>query len=80
MRLGRFLQGVACVALLACLHLALQATPLLGAEWSRSRLLYAGSGALTALVLLALGSALRALARIEARLGTSPDGERRPPD
>lgn len=77
MKLGRFLQVVALLALLACLTLALQATPLLGEGWSRARILYAGSGMVTALALLALGSTLRALARIEARLAHLPAAPRR---
>lgn len=52
----RALQAVAVVALLACLDLALKATPLAGEGWNAGRLLYAGSGAVTALALFALGA------------------------
>ncbi len=52
----RALQGIAIAALVACIDLALWATPVLGAEWNPGRLLYAGSGMVTALTLFALGA------------------------
>lgn len=52
----RTLQVIAVVALIACLDLALKATPVLGPEWNPGRLLYAGSGMVTALTLFALGA------------------------
>lgn len=52
----RTLQVIAVVALIACLDLALKATPVLGPEWNLGRLLYAGSGMVTALTLFALGA------------------------
>lgn len=64
--LFRVMQGVGVVALLGCAVLALQATPLLGAEWSRARLLYAAAGAVSALSLLAIGSIGLTLRRLEA--------------
>lgn len=82
MILHRALQIFGIAALLACAHLAWQASPLGGEGWSRPRMLYAMAGAVSALALIAvggLGVALRrqqgeldairaALARIEARL------------
>jgi hypothetical protein len=72
----RTLQGVGVAGVIACLVLALQATPLLGAGWNRARLLYGLAGALPALTLIAIGEIgctvrrLRiVLARIERRLG-----------
>jgi hypothetical protein len=64
--LFRFLQGVGVAALLGCALLALQGTPLLGPEWSRARILYAGAGAVSALTLLAMGTLGRMLRRVEA--------------
>lgn len=64
--LFRFLQGVSLLALLGCALLALQGTPLLGPEWSRARILYAGAGAVSALSLLAIGRIGLMVARLEA--------------
>jgi len=73
--LYRFLQAFGVAALLACLHLAWGATPWGGEEWSRARLLYAGTGMVSALTLIAIGAlgvaardARARLARIEAVL------------
>lgn len=52
----RILQGIAFLALLACLDLATKATPLRGDAWAAGRLLYAGSGMVTALTLFALAA------------------------
>jgi hypothetical protein len=52
----RLLQGIAFLALLACLDLATKATPLRGDVWNAGRLLYAGSGMVTALTLFALAA------------------------
>lgn len=52
----RVLQAVAALALLACLDLALKASPLGGEGWNPGRLLYAGSGMVTALTLFALAA------------------------
>jgi hypothetical protein len=60
--LWRVLQAVGVLGILACGHLAWQATPWGGEGWARGRLLYAGAGAIPALALLgiaALGLALR---------------------
>lgn len=62
MILWRILQAVGVAGILACGHLAWQATPWGGEGWARGRLLYAGAGAIPALALLgiaALGLALR---------------------
>lgn len=67
----RVLQAVAALALLACLDLALKATPLRGEAWNAGRLLYAGSGMVTALTLFALaaiGIGQRRLAERLARI------------
>jgi hypothetical protein len=64
--LFRILQGVGIAALLGCAVLALQGTPLLGPEWSRARILYAGAGAVSALSLLAMGRIGLMLRRMEA--------------
>jgi hypothetical protein len=78
----RALQVIGGAGVIACLVLALQATPVLGAGWNRARLLYGLAGALPALTLIAIGeigTMLRrvrmalarneaALARIEKRL------------
>ncbi|MFH5925600.1 hypothetical protein [Roseomonas xinghualingensis] len=64
--LFRILQGVGIAALLGCAVLALQGTPLLGPEWSRARILYAGAGAVSALTLLAMGTLGQMVRRIEA--------------
>ncbi|WP_426954954.1 hypothetical protein [Muricoccus radiodurans] len=55
MTLFRVVQAIGVLALAGCAVLALQGTPLLGPEWSRARVLYAGAGAVSALSLLALG-------------------------
>ena len=54
--LFRVLQAIGILALLGCAVLALQGTPILGPEWSRARVLYAGAGAVSALTLLAMGT------------------------
>lgn len=83
MILWRAMQVVGVLGILACAHLAWQATPWGGEGWARGRLLYAGAGAIPALALLgiaAIGQALRRqaaeieslkamLARIERRSG-----------
>ncbi len=75
MILHRTLQILGTLALLACFELAWGASPWGGDGWSRSRMLYAGAGAVSSLALIAIGGlgiALRrqgeALARIEAAL------------
>jgi hypothetical protein len=72
----RILQGIAFLALVACIDLATKATPLRGEGWNAGRLLYAGSGMVTALTLFALAAIgigqqriRKALERIEAALG-----------
>ena len=72
--LFRVMQAVGIAALLGCALLALQATPLLGAEWSRARILYAAAGAISALSLLAIGRIGLMLRRIEAALAARIDG------
>jgi hypothetical protein len=52
----RALQVVAGIAFIACIDLALKATPVRGDEWNAGRLLYAGSGMVTALTLFALAA------------------------
>jgi hypothetical protein len=71
----RVLQGIAVLALVACIDLATKATPLRGEGWNAGRLLYAGSGMVTALTLFALAAIgigqqrlRRAIERIEATL------------
>jgi len=71
----RILQGIAVLALVACIDLATKATPLRGEGWNAGRLLYAGSGMVTALTLFALAAIgigqqrlRRAIERIEAAL------------
>lgn len=62
MILWRILQAVGVVGILACGHLAWQASPWGGEGWNRARLLYAGAGAIPALALIgiaAVGVALR---------------------
>jgi hypothetical protein len=62
MILWRILQAVGVAGILACGHLAWQASPWGGEGWNRARLLYAGAGAIPALALIgiaALGVALR---------------------
>lgn len=75
MILWRALQLVAALALIACLDLALKASPLGGEGWNPGRLLYAGSGMITALSLFALAAIgigqrrlVERLARIEQAL------------
>lgn len=69
MILHRALQGFGLVALLMCLHLAWGATPWGGEGWSRSRMLYAMAGAVSAMALVAIGGLGLALRRAEARAG-----------
>jgi hypothetical protein len=83
MILIRLMQVVGIAGILACAHLAWQATPWGGDGWARGRMLYAWAGAIPALGLIglaALGMRLRqqaeeiallkaALDRIEKRLG-----------
>ena len=71
----RILQGIAVLALVACIDLATKATPLRGEGWNAGRLLYAGSGMVTALTLFALAAIgigqqrlRKAIERIEATL------------
>jgi hypothetical protein len=64
----RVLQVVAVLALLACLDLALKASPLGGEGWNPGRLLYAGSGMVTALTLFALAAIGIAQRRLADRL------------
>lgn len=52
----RALQVIAAIAFVACIDLALKATPVRGDEWNAGRLLYAGSGMVTALTLFALAA------------------------
>jgi hypothetical protein len=75
----RVLQVIAAIAFIACIDLALKATPLRGEAWNAGRLLYAGSGMVTALTLFALaalGIGQRRLgerlAEIARRLDTKP--------
>lgn len=82
MILIRIMQVFGIAGILACAHLAWQATPWGGEGWNRGRMLYAWAGAIPALGLIglaALGARLRrqaeeietlkaALARIEKRL------------
>jgi hypothetical protein len=72
----RALQVVGVAGVIACLVLVLKATPLLGTEWVRARVLYGLAGMLPALALIAIGEIgctvrrLRiVLARVEKRLG-----------
>lgn len=83
MILIRLMQVVGIAGILACAHLAWQATPWGGDGWARGRMLYAWAGAIPALGLIglaALGMRLRqqaeeiallkaTLDRIEKRLG-----------
>jgi len=64
----RLLQAVAVAAIVACIDLALRATPLLGTQWNPGRLLYAGSGIVTALTLFALGAIGIGQRRLAAKL------------
>ena len=63
MILFRVLQVVGVAGILACGHLAWQATPWGGEGWARARLLYAGAGAIPALALLGIASLGMALRR-----------------
>ncbi|MCB4823389.1 hypothetical protein [Roseicella aerolata] len=67
MVLHRLLQGIGIIALLFCADLAWGATPWGGEGWSRARLLYAGTGAVSALALVAIGGIGLALQRAEAQ-------------
>jgi hypothetical protein len=67
MILHRALQAIGALALVMCAGLAWGATPWGGGEWSRARLLYAGAGAVPALVLIAVGGLGVALRRAERR-------------
>ena len=83
MILIRIMQVIGVAGILACAHLAWQATPWGGDGWARGRMLYAWAGAIPALGLIglaALGMRLRqqaeeiallkaTLDRIEKRLG-----------
>ncbi len=64
----RVLQAIAFLALIACLDLATKATPLRGEEWNAGRLLYAGSGMVTALTLFALAALGIGQARLREQL------------
>jgi hypothetical protein len=64
----RVLQVIAALALLACLDLATKATPLRGEGWNAGRLLYAGSGMVTALTLFALAAIGIGQQRLKAQL------------
>jgi hypothetical protein len=68
MILWRALQVVAVIALIACLDLALKASPLRGEGWNAGRLLYAGSGIVTALTLFALAAIGLGQRRLAERL------------
>jgi hypothetical protein len=68
MILWRLLQAIAVLALIACLDLATKATPLRGEGWNAGRLLYAGSGIVTALTLFALAAIGIGQARLRAQL------------
>ncbi|MCW8087736.1 hypothetical protein [Sabulicella glaciei] len=65
MILHRFLQVVGALAVLMCLQLAWEASPLGGDGWSRARMLYAMAGLVSALALIAIGGLGIALARAE---------------
>jgi hypothetical protein len=64
----RVLQVIAALALLACLDLATKATPLRAEGWNAGRLLYAGSGMVTALTLFALAAIGIGQQRLKAQL------------
>ena len=68
MILARILQVVGVAGLLACTHLAWQATPWGGEGWARARLLYAGAGAIPALALLGIAGLAAALRRQAAEI------------
>jgi hypothetical protein len=65
MLLHRTLQAIGIVALLFCAELAWSASPWGGEGWSRARLLYAGTGMVSALALIAIGGIGIALKRAE---------------
>lgn len=69
----RVLQGIAFLALVACLDLATKATPLRGEGWNAGRLLYAGSGMVTALTLFALAAIGVGQARLRQQLNRIED-------
>ncbi|WP_144299658.1 hypothetical protein [Elioraea rosea] len=73
MRGWRVLQGIAFLALFACLDLATKATPLRGEGWNAGRLLYAGSGIVTALTLFALAAIGVGQARLRQQLNRIED-------
>lgn len=64
----RILQAIAVLALIACIDLATKATPLRGEGWNAGRLLYAGSGMVTALTLFALAALGIGQRRLKAQL------------
>jgi hypothetical protein len=64
----RALQVIAAVAFVACIDLALKATPVRGEAWNAGRLLYAGSGMVTALTLFALAAIGIGQRRLKERL------------
>lgn len=66
----RALQVVAAIALVACIDLALKATPVRGVEWNAGRLLYAASGMVSALTLFALAAIGIGQRRLSERLAT----------
>jgi hypothetical protein len=66
--LHRALQAFGIAALLACAHLAWQASPWGGEGWSRPRMLYAMAGAVSACALIAIGGLGITLRRQEALL------------
>lgn len=75
----RALQAIAAIALIACIDLALKATPWRGEGWNAGRLLYAGSGMVTALTLFALaaiGIGQRRLAERLAEIARRLSGDR----
>lgn len=73
----RALQVVGAIGVIACLMLALRATPLLGEDWNRARLLYGLAGALPALALIAIGEigcTVRRLRMVLARVDSTLAG------
>lgn len=70
MILVRILQVVGIAGILACAHLAWQATPWGGEGWNRARLLYAGAGAIPALALLGIAALSAAVRRQAAEIAT----------
>lgn len=77
MILHRALQLFGLLALLMCANLAFSATPWGGDGWSRTRMLYAGAGAVSALALIAIGGLGLALKRTEQRLDEAREALRR---